>query len=212
MAVIFFCNFANRFNNSNLFLEYCMTRQDQSKASSGQAIYQHDVLEFVQVAVQFCSQLEQAREQSRQELTGTLLKLMPLMYLKAQLLPKVESSGSFLPDEQVTEQDYEFIRLGIHDVLGSDDEYMDVAYDEMMQTDETRWKSISENLADIYQPVRNFLSTYQQGIEDCMFDALWEIQDQFELYWGEALVDSLRRLHRLQYAVRENGDTESYAF
>lgn len=172
-----------------------------------QAIYQHNVLEFVQVAIKFCGFLEEANTQTRPAWVETLLKLMPLLYLKAQLLPKVESNGSFLPDDRVTEQDYEFIRQNVHDIIGNDDEYLDVSYDEMMQTDETRWKSISENLADIYQPVRNFLATYQDGVEDCMYDALWQVSDQFELFWGEALVDSLRRLHRLRYAVRDN-DTD----
>lgn len=186
-----------------------MSRQDKSAPATQQAIYQHDVLEFVQVAVQFCSQLEQAQGQTKQELVGTLLKLMPLLYLKAQLLPRVESNGAFLPDDQVTEADYDFIRQNLYAILAQDDEYLDVSYDEMMQTDETRWKSISENLADIYQPVRNFLATYQQGVEDCMFDALWQVTDQFELYWGEALVDALRRLHRIQYGLRDGGD-DSY--
>lgn len=181
-----------------------MPKQDSQLSSTGQVVYHHDVLEFVQVAVQFCGQLEQVQGQDRPEFIATMLKLMPLLYLKAQLLPKVESNGSFLPDEQVTEQDYEFVRQGVNDLLASDDEYLDVSYDEMMQTDETRWKSISENLADIYQPVRNFLATYQQCVEDCMYDALWQVQDQFELFWGEALVDALRRLHRLQYAVKDD--------
>jgi len=182
-----------------------MPKTSTGKSLSEQPIYNHDVLEFAQVAIQFCGQLEQAQGQSRSEFVATLLKLMPLLYLKAQLLPKVESNGSFLPDDQVTEQDYEFVRQNVYSLLASDDEYLDVSYDEMMQTDETRWKSISENLADIYQPVRNFLATYQQGIEDCMYDALWQVQDQFELFWGEELVDSLRRLHRLKYAVKDGG-------
>lgn len=176
------------------------------KNSSEKVIYHHDVLEFVQVAVQYCATLEQYAEATRSELIDHLLKVMPLMYLKALLLPKVESDGSFLPDEQVTEQDYDFVRLGLADILGNEDEYLDVIYDEMMQTDDTGWKRISEHLADIYQPVRNFLATYQAGVEDCMNDALWSLVDSFELYWGEALVDALRRLHHVKFAIKENDD------
>jgi len=189
-----------------------MPKVGKALTESSQTVYHHDVLEFVQVAVQFCGHLEQSQGQHRTEFVDTLLKLMPLLYLKAQLLPKVESNGSFIPDEQVTEQDYEFIRQSIRDLLSSEDEYLDVSYDEMMQTDETRWKNISENLADIYQSVRNFLAAYQQGVEDCMYDALWEVQDQFELFWGEALVDALRRLHRIRYSMHENEDTDAYDF
>lgn len=178
------------------------------KDQSDKVIYQHDVLEFTQVAVQFCGLLEQSHAMEKGELVDTLLKLMPLMYMKAQLMPKVEENEGFMPDEQVTEADYEYVRGNLAAILGNDDEYMDVVYDEMMQTDETQWKRISENLADIYQPVRNFLATYQSGIEDCMRDALWSLEDNFELYWGEALVDALRRLHRIKFAVKDTEDED----
>ncbi|MCQ2196719.1 MAG: DUF5063 domain-containing protein [Bacteroidaceae bacterium] len=176
---------------------------------SEKTIYQHDVLEFAQVAVQFCALLEQCGDKTRRELTETLLKLIPLLYLKAELLPDVESDGAFLPDDQVTEQDYDFVRCSLAGVLGNEDEYLDVVFDEMMQTDDTQWKRISENLADVYQPVRNFLATYQGGLEDCMQDALWALKDNFELYWGESLVDALRRLHRIKYAIKNDDDEDS---
>ncbi len=179
------------------------------KNSSDKVIYQHDVIEFVQVAVQYCAILEQYAEADRETLIDRLLKVMPLMYLKALLLPKVESDGNFLPDEQVTERDYDYVRFGIAGLLGNDDEYLDVVYDEMMQTDDTGWKRVSEHLADVYQPVRNFLATYQGGLEDCMTDALWSLTDSFELYWGECLVDALRRLHRIKFAIKENEDEDS---
>lgn len=160
-------------------------------------IYSHDTLEFVTVAVKFCAYLEQPEGRDKKALVSTLLKLLPLLYLKAQLLPRIESNGDFLMDEQVTEQDYEWIRGNLYALLAEDDEYLDVVYEEDNQTDETQWKSLSEHLADIYQPVRNFVAAYQGGIEDCMRDALWAVCDNFELYWGEALVDALRRLHRV---------------
>lgn len=176
---------------------------------SEKVIYQHDVIEFAQVAVQYCALLEQCNEAVRTELVDKLLKLMPLMYMKALLLPKVESDGSFLPDEQVTEQDYEYVRYGMANQLGNDDEYLDVVSDDMLQTDEVEWKRVSEHLADIYQPVRNFLAVYQGGVEDCMQDALWSLVDTFELYWGESLVEALRRLHRIKFAIKENEDEDS---
>lgn len=176
---------------------------------SEKVIYQHDVIEFAQVAVQYCALLEQCNEAVRTELVDKLLKIMPLMYMKALLLPKVESDGSFLPDEQVTEQDYEYVRYGMANQLGNDDEYLDVVSDDMLQTDEVEWKRVSEHLADIYQPVRNFLAVYQGGVEDCMQDALWSLVDTFELYWGESLVEALRRLHRIKFAIKENEDEDS---
>lgn len=177
---------------------------------SDSVILQHDVLEFTQVAVQFCALLEQCSGNSRKDLCATLLKLTPLLYLKAQLLPKMESEGTFLPDAQVTEQDYDYVRCSVASVLGDEDEYLDVIYGEMLQTDETQWKRISEHLADVYQPVRNFLATCQSGLDECIQDALWQLVDSFELYWGQSLVDAMSKLHHIAYTIKEdeNEDTE----
>lgn len=165
------------------------------------AIYSHDVLEFVTVGIEYCAFLEKSAGRPREEFLGTMLKLLPLLYVKAQLLPKVDSTGEWLPQGKVTEDDYNYVRRIVYDLLGNADQYLDISYENEMETDETQWKSVSEHLADIYQPVRNFLAIYQDGIEDCMHDALWALVDNFEQYWGEALVDALKRLHRLYYSL-----------
>lgn len=177
-------------------------------STSDKVIYQHDVIEFAQVAVQFCAQLERAHETEHNEFIDKLLKLIPLLYMKAQLLPEVDSDGDFVPDDFVTEQDYDFIHSSVAQQLGDDDMYLDVVTDEMMQTDDTQWKRVSEHLADAYQPVRNFLAAYQRGVEECMLDALWYLRDSFALYWGEALTEALVRLHRIKYAKHDDADDE----
>ena len=78
-----------------------------------------------------------------------------------------------------------------------------------MQTEESRWCSVSEGLADIYQALRNFVAVYQQRLEPCMLDALWQLQDNFELYWGQTLLDTLRQLHRIRYTLTVNDDEEN---
>ena len=166
-------------------------------------IFGHDTLEFVTVSIEYCAFLEKSQGRPREDFVGTMLKLLPLMYVKAQLLPKIDSNGDFLPQGKVTEDDYNWIRRVVYDILGNDDQYLDVAYEDEMETDETVWKSVSEHLADIYQSVRNFLAVYQDGVEDCMRDALWQVEDNFELYWGEALVDALKRLHRIRVRIED---------
>lgn len=168
----------------------------------------HDTLEFVTVAVEFCAFLENSQGREKKDFVETLLKLLPLLYLKAVLLPRVESNGDFLPPDRITEQEYDFIRHIIFDILRKDDEYEELVCDQDMQTDVSQWKSISENLADMYQALRNFLYVYQQGIEDCMHDAIWALNDNFELYWGQNLVDSLKRLHYLCYSGNPIGDDD----
>ncbi len=174
-------------------------------------IYSHDTLEFVTVAVEFCSQMEKAGGQQKGQLVDVLLKVAPLLYVKALLLPEVENDGEALPDPQVTEGDYDWVLANVRGVIGEDDDvYLDAYQGEEQRTEETRWRSLAEHLADVYQPVRNFLAVYQVGIEEQMTAALWEVARSFREYWGQALVDALRRMHYLMFCEREDESENRY--
>ncbi len=174
-------------------------------------IYAHDTLEFVQVAAEYCALLERTTDDGQlttEDLVGTLLKLLPLLYMKVQLLPEVDTEGAFVPDDQVTEEDYNFVRDNVYRLLHEHDEYELLVWDEDMQTEESRWCSVSEGLADIYQALRNFVAVYQQRLEPCMLDAIWQLKDNFELYWGQTLLDTLRQLHRIRYTIKDEESSQ----
>lgn len=164
-------------------------------------IYARETLEFVAAAAEFCALLEQCGQRTEKELLDKLLKLLPLLYMKVQFLPDVETEGAFVPDGQVTEEDYDFVRSAVYGLLHEHDEYEMLVWDEDMQTEESRWCSVSEGLADIYQALRNFVAVYQQRLEPCMPDALWQLRDNFELYLGQTMLDTLRQLHRIKYSL-----------
>ena len=130
-------------------------------------------MEFLTVATQYCGMLEQCQTQSREELLDCLLRILPVLYWNAQVLPAMETMGQFLPDDQVTEADYEYVRGNARALLDDWDEYEDLVLDEASGRDECQWVSLSEKLADVYQPLRNFVWVYQQRLEQCMQDALW---------------------------------------
>ena len=165
-------------------------------------VYSSPVVEFVTVGAEYCAFLEQSEGREKGTFVDTLLKLLPLLYLKASLLPKVEGSDLFGSEAFVTEEDYLWLQATAAAVMGEDDAYEDLVYDEEMQTDEVHLKSVGEQLADIYQPVRDFIEVFRTGVEDNIAEALWELNDHFELYWGRDIVDVLRRLHRVKYAIQ----------
>lgn len=160
-------------------------------------IYAPKTLEFVAAATEFCVYLEKESLHDRDEFLQRMLRLLPVLYFKVQLLPTQEFEPDyFMPDEQVTEQDYEFVRSSVAATLGEEDDYEDSTFGmAMQQTELTCWKTISEGIADIYQPLRNFVTAYRIGAEACMETALWNVQEEFRQSWGIACVDTLRRLH-----------------
>ena len=69
--------------------------------------------------------------------------------------------------------------------------------------------SISENMADIYQDIKDFLLLYQTGTNEVMNDAVWECRMNFENFWGQKLVNSMRAIHSFIYSGEEIGKVEN---
>lgn len=162
-------------------------------------IYSKDSIEFVTVATEFCAYLERAETLGRKEFTGTLLKLLPLLYLKATMLPAVDEDFDSEPETFVTEDSYEILRMNISSIMGELDDYLEVFEKDMVYSERPILATISENMADIYQDVRDFIFAFQVGHEDAMRQALKTCRDNFETYWGQKLVNVLRALHNVYY-------------
>ena len=114
-------------------------------------VYSRNTVKFVTVAAEFCAYLEQSEGRKCRDFTDTVLKLLPLLYLKAALLEDIEGAEDFLPEAFVSEQDYEFVRLTLSSLLDGKDDYLDFCNEGVKFSDEPAVKTISEDLADIYQ-------------------------------------------------------------
>ena len=175
-------------------------------------VYSRNTVEFVTVATEFCAYLEQSGNRKYRDFTDTVLKLLPLLYLKASLLEDVEGADDFWPESFVSEADYESLRLALFHIFESKDSYLDFCNDGECSSDEVTVKSISEDLADLYQALKNFVETYRMGLEDNMLEALAEVRNTFVLYWGQTLTNVMRALHRVRYAMVNEDDDEGDAF
>ena len=173
-----------------------------------QIIFDRNVIEFVTVAAEFCKYLEQAEGTRRAAFVDTTLKILPLLYLKATLLPPCETMGEDLPEHYVTEETYEVLRMNLAGILGEKDDYLDVFVEDMKYSDQPITRYISEDLADIYQDIKDFIFVFQLGLNETMHDALAICQENFRLYWGQKLVNTLRALHEARYAQGEDEDEE----
>ncbi len=167
--------------------------------SKNQPIFDANTVEFVTVAAEFCGFLERTMELQPSEFVDRSLKLLPLLYLKASLLPECEPIDDVEPEIFVTETDYEHVRSMIAVQLGPDDDYLEVFLDEMAYSDTPIKQNISEGLADIYQPLKDFVCVYSLGYDMTMNDALYRCKRHFAEYWGRTLTNVMRALHNIKY-------------
>lgn len=173
-----------------------------------QTIFDRNVVEFVTVAAEFCKFLEQTETMKRDTFVDTSLKILPLLYLKAAMLPEVEVIGDEAPETYVTEETYEVLRISLADMLAGKDDYLDVFIQDMVYSDQPIKKNISEDLADIYQAIKDFIFVFQLGLNETMNDSLAICQEQFREYWGQTLVNTLRALHDVKYRQPEEEEDE----
>ncbi|MBR6692236.1 MAG: DUF5063 domain-containing protein [Bacteroidaceae bacterium] len=171
-------------------------------------VFSKNTVEFVTVAAEFCAYVERANEHDRKEFIETLLKILPLLYLKAQMLPDEERLGDDELEDFVTEDSYEVLRITIAEMLADKDCYLDVFVADMKYSDTPVTKTISEDLADIYQDIKNFVSLFKLGINETMHDAIIECNEHFRDYWGQTLVNTLRALHEVRYNTAPETENE----
>ena len=173
-----------------------------------QTIFDKNVIEFVTVAAEFCAVLERAERMKRSDFVDTSLKILPLLYLKASMLPKCETIGEEVLETYVTEEIYEILRINLAELMGDKDDYLDVFVQDMVYSDQPIKKSISEDLADIYQDIKDFIFVFQLGLNETMNDSLAICQENFGMLWGQKLVNTLRALHDVKYSQQDEEDNE----
>ena len=173
-----------------------------------QTIFEKNVIEFVTVAAEFCAFLERAEHMKRKAFVDTSLKILPLLYLKASLLPKCETIGDEAPETYVTEEIYEILRINLAGLMGEKDDYLDVFVQDMVYSDQPIKKSISDDLADIYQDLKDFIGVFQLGLNETMNDSLVVCKEHFREFWGQRLVNTMRALHDVKYTPADDDEEE----
>jgi len=177
--------------------------------SESKVIYDKNTLEFVTVALEYCALVENTSTYTLFTFVDKAIKIMPLLYLKATLLPYLyEPEDADYQDYFITEETYEVIRLRIAELMGKEDSFLDTFQTDMKFSDTPIAATISENMADIYQDLGNFAALFRRENEDVMTEALYFCEVNFRLYWGQKLLNVMKALHSIRYNDDFNNEEE----
>lgn len=169
------------------------------------AVLSRGVLEFTAAANEYCKYAEHFSELKGDEILKIMQRLLPFIYLKASLLPALEPFFEEGNEKFVREADWVKIHDALREKLGTANDYLEVFDEKMSDSEGPVTCSIAEDLADIYQDLKDYLILYQTGTNEVMNDAIWECRMNFENYWGQKLVNSLRAMHSFIYSGEEIG-------
>ena len=92
----------------------------------GKIVFDRSVIDFVTVAVEFCAFLENEEKMPRSKWVDRMLKILPILYVKALLSPDVISSDEDLPATFVREEDYNRVASSVANIMGEENVYLDV--------------------------------------------------------------------------------------
>ena len=159
------------------------------------------MLNITAYASQYCEAVENAREMEKDEFVERMTELLPQIYGEfAGLSPEdvgVLDYGYY--QTYVDEQWYDTIRRNVEMVLGPDDVFLETFEEDMKYSDTPVASSVAECLADIFQPLFNFISIVKESEGQELAGAYVECRENFASYWSQTLCNVLRALNHLRF-------------
>ena len=171
-------------------------------------VYDKNTIEFVTVAAEYCSFIERCGGMGERVFLDKMSKLLPLLYLKMSLVPDMDTCSISDLTTYVSERQYDAVREQIQSIVGEHDEYLEVFQEDMKYSDTPIVASISENLADVYQQLRDMIGNFQSADLAIMNDSLITCAEEFRGYWGQSALNALRAIHNVLYSDKELSEGE----
>ncbi|MDR2232756.1 MAG: DUF5063 domain-containing protein [Tannerella sp.] len=160
-------------------------------------IYDKNTLEFTTVALEYLAWLEKAGPDGMSQFVNHAVKLLPLLYFRATLLPDtdIRDAVEFDSPACISEITYNNICSRVAGIMGENDDYLETFHPDMQYSDTPIISHISENLADIYQALGDFTGVFRDSDEETMLLSLQRCIENFRLYWGQDCLNALKALH-----------------
>lgn len=157
-------------------------------------VYSKNVLDMLALANEYCLFIEKADEYSIDDLLNFIQKILPILYLKASLLPDITPVNEDANERFVTQEAWENTFNELRGIFIDIDEYYYINNSDIEEIDPIK-ASLSENLSDIYQDLKDFVMLYQKNTRDAKENAVFQCKTLFESHWGFRTVEALKYVH-----------------
>lgn len=160
------------------------------------------LLTVTSLASDYCVALENARQSEKEDFIAEILDCLPRIYWHFSDLTVegyIPDSGFGMYPSYVDEDFYDAIRRNVETLLGEDDVFLETFEEDMKYSETPIAASISECLADIFQPLYNFLSVVKESEGLHAEEAYMECRENFVAYWSQTLCNVMRALNHLRF-------------
>jgi len=163
---------------------------------SKEVLQSKNVFEFITVANEVCIFLEEIGKYNLGFMLAYLQKVLPLLYLKGSMIPDVEVENEEGNERFVTIEQWESIYLGVLDKTGEKDIFPYVTSSTDADGSEGKG-SIAENLADIYQDLKDFILLFQKNTISAKENAVHACKMLFQSNWGIKTLATQLAIHNM---------------
>lgn len=171
--------------------------------------FSKNVLEMIMVANEYCKFIEEAEKYNKEEILSFLQKISPLLYLKGSLLPKIKPENEELLEHFVTEEHWIKVFNSIKEKIKDDNDFW--VKNDIKSKDEIPVKtSFAEEIADVYQDLKDFLFLYQKNSKSIKKSAVTECSSLFKRHWGIKISRIINFIHNIIYKKFIEDETSSY--
>jgi hypothetical protein len=164
------------------------------------------VMEMITVANEFCLCIEDIERFDREYVLDYLQRVLPLLYLKGTLLPSVEPNDETDNERYVIEETWEYIFNLTKNLFGDDNSYY-FWNPELLEATESM---VSENLADMYQDLKDFVFLFSKPSYYAKVNSVHMCREMFILRWGKSLPLLIHHLHGIIFERPEGSELEDY--
>jgi len=165
--------------------------------NKNEIIYSKNIIELLTVANEYCLFTEKAEQYQKEDIIYYYLKICPLLYLKGILLPSVEECDFEITERYVTEEIWEHIFISLNKKIGQEDNFLSFNNNEDVSEKNIIKQSISEQIADIYQDLKDFIILYQKNTQAAKINAVAECYRLFATHWGNKIIKLQMALHNI---------------
>jgi len=168
-------------------------------------IQSKQIIDMVTVANEFCLFVEDSERYDKVYIVDYLQRVLPLLYLKGSMLPEIDESTDTDNERYVIEETWEYIYNTFMNLFGEENSY----YFWNPALNEASPSALSENMADLYQDLKDFVFLFAKPSYYAKLNAVYMCRLFFAERWGKCIPFLLSHLHTLKYdnsKINEDGD------
>ena len=165
------------------------------------------LLEIVSLSKNYCDLCQGALNYTKSEFVDHSLDILPRLYWNFFDLTQGVSLGEMeYFSDYVDESLYGEVQKSIATVMGVSDVFLETFEEDMKYSETPISASISECMADIFQPLFNFVSIVHDSEGEQLEEAFINCKEDFENYWSQTLCNVLKALNNIKYKGIEEDD------